>query len=124
MNDEKPPIPPAEQSKPAPSLGRVPSLEHEQVYGSGPRLRELDAEIEQELQEALGGMSDKEIYGDPASQGKQQQPSGKGRLKGKILRVHGQDVFVDLPGSRSQGILPITQFPEGAPAIGTEIDVH
>src|SRR5207248_11790938 len=47
-----------------------------------------------------------------------------GRKKGKVLAVHGGDVFVHVPGGRSQGVLPLTQFPEGPPAVGSEVDVH
>ena len=35
-----------------------------------------------------------------------------------MLRVHGPDVFVDVPGGRSQGVLPLMQFPDGPPARG------
>jgi small subunit ribosomal protein S1 len=123
-NPQTPP-PAAPEPKPAP----VPSLQPEQAYGAGPRLKDLDAEIERELQEAMGDLSEKELYGEP---GKQRRPApdaaqpggGAGRKKGKVFRVHGPDVFVDLPGGRSQGVLPITQFPEGPPAVGTEVEVH
>jgi small subunit ribosomal protein S1 len=112
---------PAGEPQPAP----VPAQEPKQVHGSGPRLKDLDVGIERELQEAMGGLSEMELYGDPAQE-RRQAPTGAaaGRKKGKILRVHGPDVFVDLPGGRSQGVLPITQFPEGPPAIGTEVEIH
>jgi ribosomal protein S1 len=132
MSDtEKPQIPseapPVEESapRPQPKLGPPPTLEPEQVYGAGPRLRELDAEIERELQEALGGFNDKEIYGEPAK-GSRKPPAGpdQGRKKARVMAVHGSDVFLDVPGGRSQGVLPLTQFPEGPPALGSEVDVH
>jgi small subunit ribosomal protein S1 len=37
--------------------------------------------------------------------------------------MHGGDVFIAVPGGRSEGVLSITQFPEGAPAIGSEVEV-
>src|SRR5262249_38018404 len=37
--------------------------------------------------------------------------------------VHGPDVFVDVPGGRTQGVLPLLQFPEGPPAPGTEVEI-
>jgi small subunit ribosomal protein S1 len=106
------------------SSGPVRSLEHEQTYGSGPRLKDLDAEIERELQEAMAGVSDKEMYGDPGAKGR----AGKGEAqpgpkKARVLRVHGADVFCDVPGGRSGGVLPMTQFPDGPPAPGTEVEV-
>ena len=33
-------------------------------------------------------------------------------------------MFIDVPGGRTQGVLPLMQFPDGPPAIGTEVDVH
>src|SRR5947207_3781005 len=39
----------------------VPSLEQEQ-RPEGPKLKDLDAAIEQEMEAALGGMSDKDLY--------------------------------------------------------------
>ena len=65
--DVAPVVPPSEEpAAPANNVGKVPSLEHEQSYGHGGRFKNLDAEIERELQEALGGMSDKDLYGEPA----------------------------------------------------------
>src|SRR5262245_31103894 len=110
-------------ARPEPKAGRPPSLTPEQVYGSGPRLRELDAEIEQELAEAMGGLSDTDMYGDPAKQRRAAAPATPGPKKGKIHSVHGPDVFVDLPGGRSQGVLSVQQFPEGVPQPGTEVEV-
>ena len=110
--------PEPDQDKPQPKQGPVPSLEHEQRYGSGPRLKDLDAEIERELQEAMGGLSNKDLYGEPAEQGRRQgpPPGEQGRKKGRVISIHGPDVFVDVPGGRSQGVLPLAQFPDGPPA--------
>ena len=111
--------------RPEPKLGPPPALEPEQVYGAGPRLKDLDAAIERELQEAMGGFSDKELYGEPAQHARK-QPAGpeQGRKKARVVAVHGNDVFLDVPGGRSQGLLPLTQFPEGAPAVGSKVEVH
>jgi ribosomal protein S1 len=103
----------------------VPSLEEEQRL-SAPRLKDLDAEIEGELEAALGDLSEQELYGaDSSAQARQaaaQPGSGGERKKGKVISVHGQDVFVDVPGGRSQGVLPLLQFPDGPPAPGTEVE--
>jgi small subunit ribosomal protein S1 len=104
-----------------------PTLHPEAVYGAAARLskRDLDAEIERELQEALGGFSEKELLAEP---GRRKPPEAAGsaqaRKKGTVLSVRGADVFVDVPGGRTQGVLPLTQFPEGPPAAGTEVDVE
>src|SRR5947209_520725 len=82
--------------------GPVPSLEKEQTYGFGKKVDDFDADMERELQEAMAGMSDKDLYAEDAR--KRQTPDEPGgKKKGKVFRVHGQDVFIDLPGGRSQG---------------------
>src|SRR5260370_42051066 len=117
--------PSAEEStpRPQPKLGPPPSLEPDQ--GPGPRLKELDAAIERELQEAMSGLSDKELYGEPAQQ-RRKAPAGpdQGQKKGRVVAVHGSDVFVDVPGGRTQGMLSLLHFPEGVPAVGSEVEVH
>ncbi|HEV3260913.1 MAG TPA: S1 RNA-binding domain-containing protein [Gemmataceae bacterium] len=126
-----PPAPPPEEkqaqpeARPEPSPGPPPTLEAGQALQPGPRLRDLDKEIESELEAAMGGLSDKELYGEPAQQGRPApSEAGQGRKKGKVISVHGADVFVDVPGGRSQGVLPLMQFPDGPPAPGTEVEVH
>lgn len=132
MSEPEKPHPPAAAptteepgARPQPKLGPPPALEPEQVYSTGPRLKDLDAAIERELQEALGGLSEKELFGEPARRG-QKPPAGpdQGRKKARVMAVHGNDVFLDVPGGRTQGILPLTQFPEGAPVVGSEVEVH
>ena len=41
-----------------------------------------------------------------------------------MVAVHGTDIFVVVPGGRTQGLLSSAQFPEGMPAVGTEVDVQ
>ena len=80
----------------------------------------LDKDIEAELSAAFEELT-------TIRKEEPQEPSGShaapGRKKrGKIISVHGGDVFIDVPGGRGQGFMPTTQFPEGVPAIGTEVD--
>jgi small subunit ribosomal protein S1 len=127
-----PTTPPAEQptpakpprEKPPQPAGRVPSLQHEQSYGFGKRIDAFDEDMERQLQEAMSGMSDKDLYGEPAQRRRRDKDvPDTGPKKGSVFRIHGQDVFIDLPGGRTQGVLPLLQFPEGPPAIGTEIEI-
>jgi small subunit ribosomal protein S1 len=111
------------------NAGKVPSLESEQTYGFGQKIDEFDADMERQLQEAMGGLSDKELYGEgrpprPAAEASGPGAPAPGMKKGRVFRIHGQDVFIELPGGRTQGVLPLEQFPEGRPQLGDEIEVH
>src|SRR5437868_5383775 len=105
MSDtDKPELPPEAEGPPAANRGRVPSLDAQQRYGGGKRRGETDAEIERELQEAMGGLSAEELFADPNPRG-HKPPAAEagppGRKKGKVHSVRGKDVFVEVPGGRS-----------------------
>jgi small subunit ribosomal protein S1 len=103
----------------------MPSLDDPR-FQAGPSIKDLDAEIEGELEAALAGISGQDLMGAETSANVRQQSGAApdhGRKKGTVLVVHGQDVFVEVPGGRSQGVLPILQFPEGPPKPGTPVDV-
>src|SRR5262245_20348155 len=113
--------------KPAGNLGRVPALDDRDLgFGAKTVGPDIDEDIDKDLDEAMGGMSMNDLralYGEarpkraPAGA---PQPSGK--KKGKVISVRGKDVFVDV-GGRTQGVLPTTQFPEGLPKAGDEVEV-
>ncbi len=122
------PVPIPKEEPPArrePLSQRPPSLEHEQHYGAGRRMmKDLDADIEREMAEAMGGLTAKDVLGEPIQYKPRAVASdGPKKLVGKVMRIHGPDVFVDVPGGRTQGMLPMTQFPEGPPPIGMEVDI-
>jgi small subunit ribosomal protein S1 len=99
--------------------GPVPSLRQDAAFVPPLQGKPEDEDLERELAEAMGGLTDQQLYGQPA----QQQAEGTaGRKKAKVIAIHGADVFVHVPGSRSQGVIPLTQFPEGKPEVGAEID--
>jgi small subunit ribosomal protein S1 len=94
-------------------------------FGLGPNLRNLDADIESELEAAMSGLSATEMYGDLSQREKKPAADAdQGRKKGKVISVHGGDVFIQVPGGRSEGVLPVTQFPDGPPVVGTEVEIH
>jgi ribosomal protein S1 len=106
---------------PKPNAGKVPSLDESDLgMGNIPRLSQLDAEIDRDMREAMGEFGDME-----ALMGGRQRHKGppkvEGPRKGTVMSVRGKDVFIDV-GGRTQGLLPTTQFPEGIPAIGTEVE--
>lgn len=112
----------AETSTPAENQGRVPSLENQQRYGGGKRRGQLDEEIERELQEAMGDGSFDKLISEPAPRRKAEPGATPGRHKGKIISIHGQDVFVAVPGGRSQGVLPLEQFEDTPPKVGDDVE--
>src|SRR4051794_8424300 len=94
--------------------GKPPELDRVEITPDPPRLRELDTQIEAELEAAMAGLSDKDMYGEPAKDQAAAQRRGQvpATQTGKVLRVHHGDVFIEVPGGRSQGLIPSTQFPE------------
>lgn len=88
--------------------------------------RDLDKGLDQEIEAAMGGMSAMDMYGDlsPKANRPSLNKGTGGPKKGKIIRIHGPDIFIELPGGRSQGLLPMTQFAEGAPKVGDEVEVN
>jgi small subunit ribosomal protein S1 len=112
--------PPRERNR-SPNVGRVPSLEQDLSFGKKP-IDKFDEAMERELQEAMGGLSDQDLYAEESPRARGTPEPGP--KKGKVFRIHGQDVFIELPGGRTQGVLPILQFTEGPPALGTEVEVH
>jgi len=106
--------------------GGVPSLDSETTYAGGGDAADYDAELERQMEEALAGFDGGDLLGgedDRPQRGKGKGKQDTGPKKGRVFRVHGQDVFIDLPGSRNQGVLNAMQFPEGVPPIGTEVEV-
>jgi small subunit ribosomal protein S1 len=112
--------------RPQAPAGPPPTLSEEQGFmGKAPKIRDLDAAIERELEEALGGFSAKEALGEPEKgrPKEAQAGEGQGRKKGKVIAVRGADVFVQVPGGRSEGVLPLEQFEGQTPAVGSEVEV-
>jgi small subunit ribosomal protein S1 len=123
MSDAEKPEATPQPEKVAPTP--QPAPEADLPRGARGRLRDLDEGLEGELEAAMGGLSERDLYGEPGQRPPAQDAgAAQARKKGKVLSVHGPDVFVDVPGGRGQGVLPLTQFPEGPPAPGTEVEFN
>jgi small subunit ribosomal protein S1 len=90
------------------------------------KINELDKDIEADLAAAMSGFEtelkeDTEAAKQKAIQAAQAPKEAGGRKKGRVISIHGGDVFVDVPGGRSQGFLPITQF-DTPPKVGDEVE--
>jgi predicted RNA-binding protein with RPS1 domain len=122
------------QSKPAPLTFTPPSLSpasekpprapRPDVIRKMPilnrRITATDEEVEAELANVMGEMPEDALYAADSSSVAAQAGGGKNK-KGKVISIHGDDVFVDI-GGRSQGVIPLDTF-NGAPKIGDELEV-
>ncbi len=85
-----------------------------------PNKRALDADIEAEISAAFAGTDLKAMDED-----KPQGPKSEdGRLKGTVVSIRGKDVFVEIPGRRSQGRISLDEFEGTKPTIGEEVVVQ
>ncbi len=103
------------QPKPA---SRVPTLENtDDLSHRAPNLRELDAQVEDEFAAAMAGFDEQKLLtADTAASNKDSAPAAQpGRKRGRVISIHGDDVFVEIPGGRSQGVLSLEQFENVAP---------
>jgi small subunit ribosomal protein S1 len=92
-----------------------------------PRVRvDLDEETEREIEQALKDLEGQELLtAAPRSKlpPKRDEKAPKdNRKRGRVISIHGKDIFVDM-GGKSQAIITADQFPEGLPAIGSDIEV-
>jgi len=109
----------------------TPDTVRPQEFSSGPqkfhREPDMDAELQAELDEALGDMSIDELLaaeeGRTAATSPTGEPVGQGVRRGTVIAIQGDDVFVDL-GGKSQGLLPAMQFEdEPLPDVGDTVEV-
>ena len=92
------------------------------------RLNDLDKDIEGDLAAAMAGFEteiqeDTEAAKQKAMQAAQAPRAPGGKKKGRVISIHGQDVFIDVPGGRSQGYMPVTQF-DTPPKVGDEVEFN
>ena len=86
--------------------------------------QELSPEVMKEVEEALGDASvDSLIEQSATADGGEQELAAGTRMQANVVKVHREDIFVEL-GGRNQGILPAKQF-EGKdlPEVGTQVEI-
>ncbi|MBN9521769.1 S1 RNA-binding domain-containing protein [bacterium] len=117
--------PVAPSGKPFNPGGKPAQLDKRDFHAGKPNNRELDKLIEDELAQAMAGFDVSATVAQAETQ-QTAKPAGtqpaKGRKVGVIVGVHGKDVFVEVPGGRSQGVLPIQQFEGRTPVIGESVE--
>jgi small subunit ribosomal protein S1 len=84
----------------------------------------FDSGFEQELDEALGDMSLESLIDLDVPRGIPfAVPSAEGVKRGRVIAIHGDDIFVDM-GGKSQGVLPATQYEDDPlPQVGDVVEV-
>ena len=112
--------------KPLNPGGAPPELGLRDFGANKPNNRELDKMIEDEMGQAMG---DFRVETTVVEAEADQKPKAEGKVpgqrrKGRIVGVHGKDVFVEVPGGRSQGVLPLQQFEGRVPAVGEEVEFN
>jgi hypothetical protein len=87
-----------------------------------PNIRDqLSPELEAEYEAALSDLSFDALMNQAASGEVAAEIVPETRIKGRVARVHREDVFIDL-GGRNQGVVPLRQF-ETPPKEGDELEL-
>ena len=88
-------------------------------------IKELDGdreEIEREVQAAFQDAAQAEDGVDKLYEASMQNFGVNKVINGKVINVHGDDVVVDV-GYKSEGIVSLTEFMDGAPKVGDQVEV-
>lgn len=113
--------------KPKAIANLAPSVDvaakHTRMNIPPPNIRErLSPELEKELQEALGDASIDSLIEESDAPANSTELVPESRVQGTVLRIHRDDVFVEL-GGRNQGIVSLRQFEDDPPKPGAQLDL-
>jgi small subunit ribosomal protein S1 len=110
---------PVTPAAPAPA---PPKKKQEPKHYPPPNIRDqLTPEMEQEFEEALGGMSLDALMSEAGTE-VAPEIAQDSRVTARVARIHGEDVFVEL-GGRNQGVVPLRQFEDRPPKEGDELEL-
>lgn len=107
--------------KPKQETDKPPEIPREQFIAMRPSTRDLDQSIEDELNAAFSGFNVDSTLARTEKPSAKPAPGSPAKKKGSVISVRGKDVFVDIPGGRSQGVLSIDQF-DHRPQIGDDVE--
>lgn len=71
-------------------------------------------ELKLELEREMGDLSPDDLRLMDALPPRKPQPDEKGRIPGRVIKIRGADVFVDI-GGKAEAFLPLSEFPEEQP---------
>jgi small subunit ribosomal protein S1 len=106
----------------APKPPRQPTRKQPAKHYPPPNIRDqLSPELEAEYQAALGDLSLEALMSASDAGESSSEVAPESRIKGRVARIHNEDVFVEL-GGRNQGIVPLRQF-DKPPGEGEEVEL-
>lgn len=86
-----------------------------------PRISRIPTELQQEIDDALAGISLDELLTGKGGPTKGTEPQVEERYEATVVKLHGDDVFFSLPGNY-EGIATLKQFAE-SPNVGDQLTV-
>ena len=108
--------------KPMNPGGKPEALDRRDFAALKPNSRLLDKEIEDELNQAMAGFDAKATIAPPVPPPGAARPLKGARKSGRVVGIHGKDVFIEVPGGRGQGVLPTQQFEGQIPQLGDVVE--
>lgn len=111
--------PPRDQQQDQPPFPPPPKPKD---FSEKPSKRLLDQQIMAELDAALAGFDALGPINHAPPRSATPAATTGSRKKGRIVSIHGKDVFVDVPGGRGQGVLMMDQFYDKPPVVGEEVE--
>lgn len=116
------PAEPAAAPTPAPAKP-APAPKKQRQHYPPPNIRDqLTPDLEAEYLAALGDEPFDALISEGSAADTAAELVPESRVKGKVAKIHGDDVFVDL-GGRNQGVVPFRQFEKTEPKPGDELEL-
>ncbi len=80
-----------------------------------------DAQLKRELEQAIGAFGPGELERLADASAGAPTADEKGRIHGRIIKIDGPDVYVDI-GAKCEGVIPLDEFePDEPPVVGGEL---
>ena len=114
---------PFPQGQRPPERRDTPQEKPRDFFAARPDKRMLDRGIEAELEAAMAGFDVASTVKMAAGTGGRPPAAQQGGMKhGTVVAVRGNDVFIEVPGGRGQGVMPLEQFEDAPPQIGDSVE--
>ncbi len=92
-------------------------------FGARPDKRALDRGLDAELEAAMAGFDvASTIKMAPGTGGRPPLAQQGGMKHGTVVSIRNNDVFIEVPGGRGQGVMPLEQFEGSPPQVGDTVE--